>query len=41
METLHTLKGKIEITDNLIDQIVYKLYGLTNEEIEIVERENG
>ncbi len=24
-------------TDNLIDQIVYKLYNLTSEEIEIVE----
>jgi len=27
----------IELTDKLIDQIVYKLYGLTEEEIEIVE----
>jgi hypothetical protein len=25
------------IIDELIDQIVYKLYGLTDEEIEIVE----
>ncbi|MCK4394670.1 hypothetical protein KAX17_17350, partial [Candidatus Bipolaricaulota bacterium] len=30
------LKEKIQLTDNLIDQIVYKLYGLTEEEIEIV-----
>jgi hypothetical protein len=29
----------IELTDKLIDQIVYKLYGLTEEEIEIVERQ--
>jgi len=27
----------IEFTDNLIDQIVYRLYGLTNDEIKIVE----
>ena len=27
----------IKSTDNLIDQIVYKLYGLTDEEIKIVE----
>jgi hypothetical protein len=34
---LRPLKGKIRATDNLIDQIVYALYGLTPEEIEIVE----
>lgn len=28
---------RIESTDNLIDQIVYKLYGLTEEEIKIIE----
>ena len=28
---------KISKTGNLIDQIVYKLYGLTDEEIKIVE----
>lgn len=37
MSVLDPLKGKIKITDDLIDQIVYKLYGLTTEEIEIVE----
>ncbi len=37
METLHPLKGKIETTDKLIDKIVYKLYGLTSEEIGVVE----
>ena len=31
------LKRKIEITDHLIDQIVYKLYGLTEAEIKTVE----
>jgi polyribonucleotide nucleotidyltransferase len=34
---LTPLKNKIKATDNLINQIVYKLYGLTPEEIEIVE----
>ena len=34
---LEPLKEKIKATDNLIDQIVYKLYGLTDKEIEIVE----
>lgn len=31
------LVQKIEATDNLIDQIVYRLYGLTDEEIAVVE----
>ena len=31
------LTEKIARTDALIDQIVYKLYGLTDEEIAIVE----
>ena len=31
------LDAKIEHTDDLIDEIVYELYGLTDEEIEIVE----
>lgn len=31
------LDKKIERTDPLIDEIVYELYGLTDEEIEIVE----
>lgn len=34
---LRPLLTKIEETDQLIDQIVYKLYGLTEEEIKIVE----
>lgn len=35
------LDEKIEKTDELIDQIVYRLYGLTDEEIEIVEEAVG
>ncbi|WP_160135555.1 Eco57I restriction-modification methylase domain-containing protein [Halococcus salsus] len=35
------LNAKIEKTDDLIDQIVYELYGLTDEEIEIVEEAVG
>ena len=34
---LRETKRKIALTDDLIDQIVYKLYGLTEEEIAIVE----
>jgi len=37
MSVLEPLKEKIKTTDNLIDQIVYRLYGLTDKEIEIVE----
>ncbi len=33
------LKREIEATDKQIDNLVYELYGLTNEEIEIVEKE--
>jgi len=35
------LEAKIERTDDLIDEIVYELYGLTDEEIEIVEEAVG
>ena len=31
------LAGRLAATDYLIDQIVYRLYGLTEEEIAIVE----
>jgi len=37
METLRPLLACIEATDRLIDRIVYELYELTEEEIEIVE----
>jgi len=32
------LDEKIEKTDELIDEIVYDLYGLTDEEVDIVEQ---
>jgi len=32
------LKQQIDITHKEIDQMVYELYGLTKEEIEIVEK---
>lgn len=35
------LEEKIERTDDLIDEIVYDLYGLTEEEREIVEEAVG
>jgi len=37
MAELKPLLARIEATDRLIDQIVYKLYGLTEEEIAVVE----
>ncbi|WP_181691047.1 Eco57I restriction-modification methylase domain-containing protein [Natronomonas sp. LN261] len=37
VERAAELDGKIQRTDDLIDAIVYDLYGLTDEEIEIVE----
>jgi hypothetical protein len=41
LSKLLPLKEKLRQTDWLIDQIVYKLYGLTEEEIKIVERESN
>jgi type II restriction/modification system DNA methylase subunit YeeA len=32
------IRREIQSTDRLIDALVYELYGLTEEEIEIVER---
>ncbi|WP_440765327.1 Eco57I restriction-modification methylase domain-containing protein [Natronorubrum sp. DTA7] len=40
-ERADELEAKIEKTDELIDEIVYELYGLTDEEIEIVEEAVG
>lgn len=37
VERAEELDEKIHQTDDLIDEIVYELYGLTDEEIEIVE----
>ncbi len=36
---VNMIKEKIRKTDYLIDQIVYRLYGLSEEEIKIVEKE--
>ena len=41
MATLGPLLAWIEETDRLIDQVVYKLYGLNDEEIGIVEQAVG
>jgi len=41
VERAEELEAKIENTDALIDEIVYELYGLTDEEIEIVEEAVG
>jgi len=37
LSELLPVKERLRLTDNLIDQIVYRLYGLTEEEIRIVE----
>ena len=37
LEALRPLKAQLQTTDDLIDQIVYMLYGLTEDEIAIVE----
>ena len=37
-EELVPLEAQIALTDDLIDEIVYRLYGLTQEEIELVNR---
>ena len=39
-ETLLPLENQIAFTDQLIDQIVYRLYGLTEGEIKIIEGVN-
>lgn len=37
MNALAPLKARLKATDDLIDQVVYRLYGLTEKEIAIVE----
>jgi len=37
MSILEPLKTRIFKTDELIDEIVYRLYGLAEEEIEVVK----
>jgi len=39
LSALLPIKEKLRLTDDLIDQIVYRLYGLTKKEIRIVEKE--
>lgn len=38
LSILEPLKARIKATDELIDEIVYRLYGLTKEEINVVNR---
>ena len=38
MSILEPLKARIKATDELIDEIVYRLYGLTEEEIKVVKK---
>jgi len=40
MSILEPLKTRIKGTDELIDEIVYRLYGLTEEEIKVVKGED-
>jgi len=37
MTVLEPLKTRIQTTDEVINEIVYKLYGLTEEEIKVVK----
>jgi len=39
LSALFPIKEKLRLTDGLIDRIVYRLYGLTEEEIRIVEEQ--
>ncbi len=41
MATLQPLLARIDETDRLIDEVVYKLYGLTDDEIDMVEEGAG
>lgn len=41
MLILEPLKARIKATDELIDEIVYRLYGLTEEDIKIVRQMIG
>ena len=41
MEMLHPLLARIAATNRLIDLLVYRLYGLTEEEVEVVEGESA
>ncbi|MBU6391970.1 MAG: hypothetical protein KGJ87_03820 [Planctomycetota bacterium] len=37
MSILEPLKTRIKATDELIDEIVYRLYGLTEEELKVIK----
>ncbi|MEK7875742.1 MAG: hypothetical protein AAB325_06115 [Pseudomonadota bacterium] len=37
LNVLRTVKNQLQKTDWLIDQIVYRLYGITKDEIAIIE----
>ena len=37
LEKLLPLKQQLDLTDHLIDAVIYPLYGLTSDEIKIVE----
>lgn len=37
LSILELLKARITATDKLIDEIVYRLYGLTEEEVKIMK----
>jgi hypothetical protein len=41
LERLRPVKRQLALTDSLIDQVVYRLYGLTEEEIAVVEGKPG
>ncbi len=41
IDSLLPFKAQLTWTDGVIDQIVYRLYGLTAEEINVVEGVNG
>ena len=41
LQTLLPIKDKLTRTDGLIDRVVYRLYGLTEEEIAVVEGREG
>ena len=41
VEEFRLIEGQIEATGREIDQLVYELYGLIEDEIKIVERETS
>jgi hypothetical protein len=40
VEAIEKLKQQLELIDNLIDSVVYKLYGLTEDEVKMIEGKN-